>query len=355
MTINRSFMHSIRLHYNKDRVRKDGTASLYLRVIISREKKDFLMDLSWPADKIDIENQKLLPRHKKDNEVSDYNLIIDCEKARHTEIQLTYRLRNEDLTMVKLIREIKIFSTKECFATYIELERNSRYRKKEIEKNTWQNAHATKISLLEYDPLCLFKNINLKWLKGFKSYLTNKGYKPGTVWAKISATKAYLRLASQEPLIYVDQEVLNFPNPKVATTTTYLDVEELRRLILLLEFDLTDVQFRVLQAFLFTCFTSLRISDLYSANSTWEEQNGFLDFLPYKNRKNGKWIRIPLIPIARQFINKGEKYFKLPNMVEYNETLKELADKAEINKNLTSHVGRHTFGFLYMTHTQNIY
>lgn len=348
-------MHSIKLHYNSERVKKDGTASLYFRVIISREKKDFLLNLAWPENKIDLKNQTLLPRHKKDNDVADYNLIINVERARHTEIQLAYRLRGEDLTMVKLIREIKIFSTKECFTSYLELERNSRYRKKEIEKNTWQNAHATKMALLEYDALCLFKDINLKWLKGFKSHLINKGYKPGTVWAKIACTKAYLRLASMEPLIYVDRAVIEFPNPKVFTTTTYLDVEEVRRLIILLEHDLHDVQYRVLQAFIFTCFTGLRISDLYNANNTWEVQEGFLDFIPHKNRKKGKRQRIPLVPLARQFINKGEKYFKLPNMVEYNETLKELAIKAYINKNLTSHVGRHTFGFLFMTKSGNIY
>lgn len=348
-------MHSIKLHFNKDRVRKDGKVSLYFRVIISREKKDFLMDISWPHEKIDLVNQILLPRHKKDTEVGDYNLILNCERARHTEIQLAYRLRKEELTMTKLIREIKIFNTKECFATYLELERNSRLRKREIEKNTWQNAHATKMVLLEYDPLCLFKDINLKWMKGFKSFLIGKGYKPGTVWAKIACVKAYLRLASIEPLIYVDAAAIDFPNPKTSTTTTYLDVEELRRLILLLEYDLNDVQYRVLQAFIFSCFTGLRISDLYNVNNSWEEQEGFLDFLPHKNRKKGKWQRIPLVPLAKQFINKGEKYFKLPNMVEYNETLKELAIKAYINKNLTSHVGRHTFGFLFMTNSGNIY
>lgn len=348
-------MHSIRLYYNKQRVKKDGSASLYFRVIISREKKDFPLQLTWPIEKINLDKQELLPRRKNDPDVSDYNLLIDCEKARHTEIQRTYRLRNEELTLAKLAKEIKIFSTNACFTSYIEIERSRRFKLKEIEKNTYQNAHSTKISLLRYDPLCLFKDINLKWMNGYKSFLRAEGYMPGSIWAKISCTKGYLNRASKEPMIYVDPAAVNFPNPKVEERTTYLDIDELRRMIILLEADLHDVQFRVLQAFLFTCFTGLRISDLYLSNSKWELQTGFLDFCPYKGRKKGKWIRIPLIPIARNFIPGKETYFKLPNKVEYNETLKELAEKAEINKNLTSHVGRHTFGFLFMKNEKNIF
>src|SRR5690606_26350749 len=120
--------------------------------------------------------------------------------------------------------------------------------------------------------------------------------------------------------------------------------------------DLTDRQLRILRAFLFTCFTSLRISDVYSANSDWEVQDNFLEFIPFKNRKRGKIIKIPILPIAKRFVKKGNGlYFDLPNSVQYNETLKELADKAQINKNITSHVGRHTFGYLYMVNVGNIY
>ena len=143
-------MHSIKLHYNKQRIHKNGEASLYFRVIIARQKKDFQLQLSWPVEKIDLEKQLLLPRFKKDSEVSDYNLLIDCEKARHTEIQRTYRLRKEDFTIEKLTKEIKVFSSNECFTAYLERERNRRYLRKEIEKKTWQNAKASKLSLLSY-------------------------------------------------------------------------------------------------------------------------------------------------------------------------------------------------------------
>lgn len=341
-----------KLHYNTDRVKKDGNASVYLRLIFTRKKKDFPLNLQWPADKIDLANGLLLPRFKKDPDVADFNLIIQIEKARHTEIQRTYRIRNETLTFEKFEREIKIFDSKECFATYFEMERNRRFKRKEIEKKTWQNHGSCKRAILRYDPLCLFKDIDAKWMKGYKSHLQNieykpgHRYKPGSIWKFICTTKAYLVLASTEPMLYVDQGAIDFANPKTSTITTFLNEEELRRLIILLDGDLTGRQLRVLQAFLFTCFTSLRISDVYCANAEWEVEDGFIQFIPHKNRKRGREIKIPLLPMARKFIRHTGFYFELPNQSQYNETLKELADKAEINKNITSHVGRHTFGFL---------
>lgn len=296
-----------------------------------------------------------MPRAKDDKDVLGYNLGIEQRKAIFNQIQVDYFVRKETLTLEKLLRDVKIYDTKECFVSYMEMERNRRYLRKEIEKKTFQNANAAKLLCIEYDKLCLFKDINERWMKGFKSFLQSKGYMASSVWSTIKIVKSYLRLASSEVQIYVDQGAINFPNPEPKTRIVYLNEEELRRLIILLDYDLTDVQRRVLEAFLFSCFTSLRISDVFVANSLWEVQEGFLDFIPHKTRKSGKKLRIPLLPIARALINKGPTYFKLPNLVQYNESLKELADKAAINKNLTSHVGRHTFGYLYMTKTQNIY
>src|SRR5690606_29376132 len=67
-------------------------------------------------------------------------------------------------------------------------------------------------------------------------------------------------------------------------------------------------------------------------------------------------VHIPLNTMAKALVNETAKtFFELPTEQEYNRTLKELAIKAEIPKNLKSHVGRHTFGYLYMTTSGNLY
>lgn len=357
---------SNKLIINAQRISKDGSGSLYLCVIIHRQKKNFPLHIKWPADKIDFKTDKLLPRFKKDPLVTDYNLFIQMEQARHTEIQVMYRLRNEELTIEKFTTEVLVFDTKQCFLTYLEYERNRRFKRKEIELKTFENANSCKLAIMRYDATALFKNINIKWMQGFKSFLetepyailkdgTRKYYKIGAIWRHIATTKSYLMRASHEPMICVDQPAVNFKNPKPKTATTYLTKPELRKLIILLDEDLRDIEFRVLQAFLFTCFTSLRISDVYRASADWQIEDGFIEFIPHKNRRLQRQIKIPLLPMAKKLISDQGFYFKLPNQSQYNETLKVLAAKAGINKNVTSHVGRHTFGFLYMVEVENIY
>lgn len=72
--------------------------------------------------------------------------------------------------------------------------------------------------------------------------------------------------------------------------------------------------------------------------------------------KSPKRINIPLVPLAENLINETLKtFFELPTTQEFNRTLKDLAHKAGINKKLSAHVGRHTFGFLYMTTVGNLF
>ena len=81
----------------------------------------------------------------------------------------------------------------------------------------------------------------------------------------------------------------------------------------------------------------------------------YLHFLPYKNRKKGIWLQIPLMGPAKSIVLRAtSNFFDLPNRAQFNETLKELARKAEINKRLHSHMGRHTFGFIFMTSIGNL-
>jgi integrase/recombinase XerD len=345
------FNFSSRLWYNKRRVSKSGIVTLYLQVIINGKHKELPLNLKWPAVNIDLDAGFLLPRFKKDPEVSDYNLIIDIERGKHNEIHRTYRIRGEELDIPKFNKEVRVFNSRECFLTYMESESLSRLKRKEILRKTYQNVSATRALLKEYDPECLFKNIDVKWMKGFRQFMLNSGYMPSTIWSRIASTKTYLRLASLEPMLYVNEKVLDFPNPEPPYSTTYLNDDEVRRLMILYKSQLLEYTAqRVLGAFLFTCFTGLRISDLYRINAKWKISDSKLRFIPKKNERKGKTIEIEIMPMANHFVQKlTGLYFELPSEVEYNRSLKDIARQAEINKKLTSHVGRHTYGYLYMT------
>lgn len=351
------FSFSSKLWYDKRRVNSEtGEVSLCLQIVIDSKHKAIPLKLRWPADLIDLVNGKLLPRRKKDPEVSDYNLIIESERAKHTEIHRIYRIKNEHLTLERFAYEIRIFNARECFSTYLESERKRRYARKETGLQTCRNEHVVVMRMLDFDKLCLFRNIDGKWMKRLKAFMISEDYSVGTVWGTIKVIKTYLRLASLEPMYYVNPEAVSYSNPMPIFKTTFLNKIELRTLMILQRSGkLKDIELRVLKGFLFTCFTSLRVSDLYLANSTWRIDSNYLQFIPFKNRKAQHEIRIPLMEMANSFINDvSGVFFDLPTSVEYNRTLKDIARIANIKKRLTSHVGRHTFGYLYMTNVGNL-
>lgn len=55
------------------------------------------------------------------------------------------------------------------------------------------------------------------------------------------------------------------------------------------------------------------------------------------------------------FYMPDSKVFKIPGRNNYNEDLKLLANEAGIDKNMTSHTGRHTFATLMLTQGVDIY
>lgn len=109
----------------------------------------------------------------------------------------------------------------------------------------------------------------------------------------------------------------------------------------------------VRNVFLFACFTGLSFSDLKRlSQSNLVVGNDGKYWIHTKRMKTDNSCHIPLLPVAKNII---EKYRMHPHCItkdvllpmytnqKYNAYLKELADLAGIEKNLTSHIARHTF------------
>jgi len=110
---------------------------------------------------------------------------------------------------------------------------------------------------------------------------------------------------------------------------------------------------KVRDIFLFSCYTGLRFTDAINLkmNDIITGEDG-VKFIALKMRKTKDFIQIPLIADAVEIINKYNDHpdrevlgFVLPRISnqKINTYLKELANLAGIKKNITHHVGRHTF------------
>lgn len=357
------FTFSTSLAINKQAISINGEASLYLWVYIGvsskREVYKHPLKLRWPVDRIDLKSHVLLPRHKDDPDVNDYNMIIMSDRARHNEIAKIYRLSGKKLTIQAFKRELKLNDKRQYVASYMIYLSKERYVRREISFQTWKNVQTSIRALQDYKEGVTFDEIDERWLDGYKAWLARtQKLAPNTVWNRIKDLKRYLRLAQKEVGVYVNPEAARYRNNPTVQAPVYLNRDELKRMMLILDARaLTPTQYNVLRAFLFTCFTSLRISDVYRVGKDWMVTDSYIQFVARKNREVApKQIRIPLVPMAKALIDESRlQFFELPTEQEYNRTLKELAVKAEIRKKVTSHVGRHTFGYLYMTTVGNLY
>lgn len=362
------FKFSTKLFVWKRRVQKNGYSSLYLEVYISSpgnpQRKHYPLNLDWPFDLIDFEKSALRARGRDDADVNDYNMIIMSERAKLNEIAKRYRLANRHLTIEDLDREIFYYDPTHSVIGYFKKRRNELWKNKQIVESTWKNYGSTIADLEEFNPKLRWDQVNAKFMISFKAFLKKKKKSNGdplafnTVWTKMKDLKSFFAVAQDEVQVNVPQDVISFPNPYQESESTYLNKEEVVRLIQQMDPDvLTPTHYNVLKAFLFCCFTGIRISDLYSSTYSWLISKNFMKFTMKKNsEKKPKTITIPLIPLAKILIGRSDgQFFQLPTSQEYNRSLKDLAKFANIDKKISSHVARHTFGYLIMKYVGDIY
>jgi integrase len=114
----------------------------------------------------------------------------------------------------------------------------------------------------------------------------------------------------------------------------------------------------VKKAFLFSCYTGLRISDLKTL--IWGDIQHGPDQIIKRQKKTKEIVYIPLNKIAWGIINDGylhnytETIFPLLEKVLYY-TLRTLAKRAGIEKKIGWHTARHTFAVLSLEAGAEIY
>lgn len=109
--------------------------------------------------------------------------------------------------------------------------------------------------------------------------------------------------------------------------------------------------------FVFSCFTGLPYVDIKSLSVTdiMENQKG-QKFISKDRQKTGNESYIPLLDMAEQIINKYKernlpegRIFPVSACQVMNRYIKEIAALCNINKNLSTHCGRHTYATLMLT------
>lgn len=197
---------------------------------------------------------------------------------------------------------------------------------------------------------CLLRDIDPAFLRKFEKHelsrLTKKG-KTGVSENTVSGTMKYvnqiLTQALKEKLIpenpfdaykapkYIDPEVV------------WLEEEEKEMLFTWLEKDIHPTLRTTTVYFLLACFSGIRHSDWAKFDPDTRALGGFLKLRATKNNAD---IVMPIGPTLRKIIDMTREVGRPFSLEICNVHLKVIGPAAGIKKLLTTHKGRHSFGYL---------
>ena len=176
-----------------------------------------------------------------------------------------------------------------------------------------------------------FENVDLDFYLSFVEYLTNKGYSPNTVGARVKDLKMFMNEAYERNLhTNMDFKKKRFSKPKEETTAIYLNADELTKIY---NCDLGDNPKldKIRDLFLIGCYTGLRFSDLSLLGA--ENINSVDGTITVRTVKTGKTVVIPLHTVIRQLLEKYDNELpRVPSNQKFNDYIKEVAKKAELNE-----------------------
>lgn len=205
-----------------------------------------------------------------------------------------------------------------------------------------------------FDAKIAFSDLTADLLERFKSYLLSK-VKPNTALAYFSKIKHAVHKAFRERLILENPAELVKSPKEVDTKREYLTAEELERLVN------TPCRYDFLKrAFLFSCLTGLRWSDVN--NLTWNEIreiNGVYHIL-YTQKKTRNAEVLPITESAYRLLGEpkagDEKVFVgLKYSAYMNVALQTWVNHADIKKHITFHCARHTNAVLLLNNGVDIF
>ncbi|MBR4886808.1 MAG: site-specific integrase [Muribaculaceae bacterium] len=242
----------------------------------------------------------------------------------------------------------------------------------EVSKSNWGNWISALRYLEQYEKNqnITFAEITPKWVEGFKEFLDKKAY----IWSCCPKKRAGNKLLSENSKqsyfnklraclnkAFEDRIIANNPLRGIESfkgeesTRMYLTLDELQMLTKV-ECEVESVR----KAFLFSCLTGLRRSDIIKL--TWGEvhQQGEYTRIIFKQKKTGGQEYLDINKQAAELMGNrksdDEKVFdNIYTTSVTNEIIKVWIQRAGIKKDITFHCARHTFAVMMLDLGTDIY
>lgn len=236
-------------------------------------------------------------------------------------------------------------------------------RKEGTTRTSWQNCMA---HLLRYEPdrAISFKDITPKWVQGFRDYLDtqamqwdidsrkrnveSKPISEGTKALMFQKLCSALNIAVKQGIINRNPSlnVERFKEPE--SEREFLTIDELRKLT-----QTPAPDEKVGRAFLFSCLTGLRWSDIVKLAWGDVQKVGECTRIVFTQQKTGGLEYLDLNPQAVKLLGEPGKNKDLifPNLMAAQQArinVTAWVRSAGIDKHITFHCGRHTFAVMML-------
>jgi site-specific recombinase XerD len=327
---------------------QNGLSPIEVSVTIGKERRVIRLPKYVRAEDFNVKKQRV-----KRNEV--LNRYLDAVKVKFTQIETEMLKRNMPIT-TRTVIDVFQNGFADTNVTFLSLfdkhneDAKTRSKRGLISPVTYQKYLLTRKMFADFLRTKLHRgdillvDITPTMIEQFYIYLNGLMAK-NTAIHKMKVIKKILKIAMEEGYI----RAMPFKVKLVKDTLQYtpLSVDELRT-IRSRQFE-TARMAQVRDVFIFACYSGLAFTDLknLTKDDMLIDEDG-KEWIVKPRQKTKIISHIPLLPIAKEL---WEKYdYKLPVLTnqKYNSYLKELADVCGINKNLHSHLARHTFATILL-------
>jgi len=332
---------------------------IYLRITVNGKRAGLSINRRVNKKLWNPKKQRSSGKSEADRALNHY---LDQVQARILEIYQTLKYREERIS-AEIIKSIYLGEHKE----HKTLEELFRYHTSKT-KNTLATGTIRNFKVstgyvrrfisekLNRDNVFL-SELDFEFISNLEAYLHNywpkghpKAMSQNTVMKHMQRFKKIVTLGYH--LEWMERNPFNRWKPSFTRTNReFLSQEELR---VLEEYDfLLDRLDRVRDLFIFSCYTGISYADMIRLTHKNISKGSDGKFWIFTERGKTKVpVKVPVLPKAREIINKYDEHAitkvtgtLLPVITneKLNLYLKEVAQAAQIHKNLTFHMARHTF------------
>lgn len=324
-----------------DRVDKQGRVPLLLRIDL-RNKPVAYDKCGEKAYKVPVEfwDQEAKLVNKKYPNATQINLALSKRKVELEGMFLAKEQLGVRLTAQRIKHIVDGIDPGRCFYAFCEKQIIEKYDNDETRRT-----YRSEVSKLkEYRAELTFGDIDFEFLQGCRAWMRDtRKNKPNTIWKTFKFMRTMVGDALKMKGIIAENPFDEFDRGTYKQTRrTWLSQVERLKLEQLLHNPLPDMLQRVLVYQLFMCYAGLRFEDAMAFDYNQHIIDG--ERLIMNTEKEDEMVNVKLYPKLREILVLVREYpLQIANQT-FNKHIKIAQEMAGVEKNLSAHVGRHTFG-----------